>query len=57
MMNFDEVVVADLEKAYQNGRADMRKEIIQQLSELRNATLGIMQSLLTGMIEKVESLK
>lgn len=47
----------DLEKAYQNGRADMKREIIQQLSELRNATLGVMKSLLTGMIEKVESLK
>ena len=33
MMKFEDVVIVELEQAYQNGRADMRKEIVQQLTE------------------------
>lgn len=57
MMKFEDVVVADIEQAYQNGRADMRKEIVQQLTELRSGTLGVMKALLTEMIDRVDSIK
>lgn len=49
--------LCDIEKAYQNGRADMRKEIVQQLTELRSGTLGVMKALLTEMIDKVNQTK
>lgn len=45
--------LCDVEKAYQNGRADMKKEIIDALTDIRENTLGAMNVLLTGMIEKV----
>lgn len=57
MMKIEDVVVADIEQAYQNGRADMRKEIVQQLTELRSGTLGVMKALLTEMIDKVNQIK
>lgn len=57
MMKFEDVVVTDIEQAYQNGRADMRKEIVQQLTELRSGTLGVMKALLTEMIDKVNQTK
>lgn len=56
-MTFDEVVVADIDRAYQNGRADMKKEVIQQLTELRSDTLGVMSALLTEMIDKLNKIK
>ena len=49
--------ICDIDQAYQNGRADMRKEIVQQLTELRSGTLGVMKALLTEMIDKVDSIK
>lgn len=49
--------ICDIEQAYQNGRADMRKEIVQQLTELRFGTLGAMKALLTDMIDKVNQTK
>ena len=49
--------ICDIEQAYQNGRADMRKEIVQQLTELRSGTLGVMKELLTEMIDKVNQIK
>ena len=57
MMKFEDVVITDIEQAYQNGRADMRKEIVQQLTELRSGTLGVMKALLTEMIDKVNQIK
>ena len=49
--------ICDIEQAYQNGRTDMRKEIVQQLTELRSGTLGVMKALLTEMIDKVNQTK
>ena len=49
--------ICDIDQAYQNGRADMRKEIVQQLTELRFGTLGVMKALLTKMIDKVNQIK
>ena len=49
--------ICDIEQVYQNGRADMRKEIVQQLTELRSGTLGVMKALLTEMIDKVNQTK
>lgn len=52
-----DIKICDCEKAYEAGRADMKKEIIHALSDARTLTIGIMQATLTGMIEKVEEIK
>ena len=57
MMKFDEVMVSDLDRAYQNGRADMKREVIRQLTDLRSGTLGVMKALLTEMIGKVDRIQ
>lgn len=51
------VRICDCDQAYKNGRADMKKEIVSMLIDMRFPTLGVVRATLTDAIEKVSKKK